>query len=92
MNGNQRVTNGTNINLENCKTRARKSKLKMSDDCGQEDADGRPFSHDDINQGSTLEGKEQEAFTVSVHSIQVWQVSQSYRHATPFSKTLRGYL
>ena len=53
----------------------------MSDDCGQEDADGWLFRHDDINQGSTLEEKEQEAFTVSVHSIQVWQVSQSYRHA-----------
>ena len=54
----------------------------MSDDCGQEDADRRSFSHDDISQGSTLGGKEQEAFTVSVHSIQVWQVSESYGHAT----------
>ena len=82
MNGNQRVTNGTKNHLKNFKTRAKKSNLKMSDDCGQGDGDGQPFSHDDINQGSTLGGKDQEAFTVSVHSIQVWQVSQSYRHAT----------
>ena len=77
MNGNQRVTNGTKNHLKNFKTRASKSNLKMSDDCGQEDGDG----HDDINHGSPLGGKEQEAFTVSVHSIQVWQVSESYRHA-----------
>ena len=72
------MTHGTKTNIEICKSGARKSNLKMNDEFCQEDGDGWAFSHDDINQASTLGGKEQEAFTVSVHSIQVWQVSESY--------------